>query len=245
MTVRKPTRGSLRLTVASLVAFAVLVVLVETAFEPLRLLDQGVASGLHAYARREPGLTGVLAVWTDVLGPWSWRAAVLLCAAWLVYRGAPRPAVWAVITIIVGGFLGTWLKVFVGRERPHFTDPVAVAPDQAFPSGHALNATLGAGVLVLLILPVLRGRPRLRALAWCVAGFLVLSVAYTRIALGVHWVSDVVGGVLLGVLVIAATTAGFETWRRDLGPPPPSPLREDGEPEAADEPPRGRPRRLL
>ncbi|MER6944327.1 phosphatase PAP2 family protein [Nonomuraea sp. NPDC000554] len=245
MTVRKATRGglSLWLTVASLVAFAVLVVLVETAFEPLRLLDQGVASGLHAYARREPGLTGVLAVWTAVFGPGPWRAAVLLCAAFLVYRGASRPAFWAVITITVGGLLGIWLKVLVGRARPYFPDPVAVATDQAFPSGHALNATLGAGVLVLVILPALRGRPRLRALAWCVAGFLVLSVAYTRIALGVHWVSDVVGGVLLGVLVIAATTAGFEAWRRDLGRPSARPLREAV--EAADEPPTRRPRRQL
>jgi undecaprenyl-diphosphatase len=60
----------------------------------------------------------------------------------------------------------------------------------------------------------------------------VLSVAYTRVALGVHWVSDVVGGVVLGVAVIAATAAAFETWRREQGRRPASPVSEGVEPES-------------
>lgn len=45
----------------------------------------------------------------------------------------------------------------------------------------------------------------------------VLGVGYTRVALGVHWVSDVVGGWLLGLVVVTATTFVFEAWRADIG----------------------------
>ncbi len=96
-----------------------------------------------------------------------------------------------------------------------------------------LTATLGCGVLLLALLPVL-GR---RAYAWAAAGsaVIVAVTAYTRVALGVHWLSDVVGGIVLGVAVLMATTAAFETWRRrDKGRPPASPVREGVEPEAAE-----------
>lgn len=42
-------------------------------------------------------------------------------------------------------------------------------------------------------------------------------MGYTRVALGVHWVSDVVGGWLLGIAVVTATTLVFEAWRADTG----------------------------
>jgi hypothetical protein len=52
----------------------------------------------------------------------------------------------------------------------------------------------------------------------------------------VHWVSDVLGGIVLGAGVVAATSLAFEAWRtRDVGRPPVSPAREGLEPEAADE----------
>jgi undecaprenyl-diphosphatase len=85
-------------------------------------------------------------------------------------------------------------------------------------------------VLVLLILPRLPAWGRL--LAWVIAWFLVVSVAYTRVALGVHWVSDVVAGVMLGVAVLAGTVAAFETWRREQGRKPLTPPIEGVEPRA-------------
>ncbi|MET7465371.1 phosphatase PAP2 family protein [Nonomuraea sp. NPDC005501] len=226
------SRLGLRLTLASLAVALVMVpfgLLLVVAKMPLNGLDAGVAADLHEYALAHPGVTRLLIVWTDLFGPWPWRIAVIAYAAWLLYKGAPRLAVWAVTTVTVGGLLGLALKIVVARARPHLPDPVALAPGDSFPSGHAVNVTLGAGVVVLLLLPHL---PRWgRWVAWCVAWFLVLSVGYTRIALGVHWVSDVVAGIVLGVAVVAATAAGFETWRREEGRRPVSPLTEGVEPE--------------
>ncbi|MFI7633272.1 phosphatase PAP2 family protein [Nonomuraea sp. NPDC049400] len=226
-------RLGLRLAIASLAAVLVMIpfsLLLVVAKLPVNELDAQVADELHQYALAHPEVTRLLIVWTDVFGPWPWRIAVIAYAAWLLCRGAPRPAIWAVTTVTVGGLLGLALKIIVARARPHLPDPVALAPGDAFPSGHAVNVTLGAGVIVLLMLPRL---PRWgRRVAWAVAWFLVLSVGYTRVALGVHWVSDVAAGIVLGVAVIAATAAGFETWRRDEGRRPASPLAEGVEPES-------------
>ncbi|WP_245765011.1 phosphatase PAP2 family protein [Nonomuraea jiangxiensis] len=223
----------LRLTLACLAAALVMIpfsLLLVVAKMPLNWLDAQVAGELHAYALAHPDVTRVLIVWTDVFGPWPWRIAVVLFAAWLFWRGARRLAVWAVTTVTVGGVLGLVLKIIVARARPHLPNPVALAPGDSFPSGHAVNATVGAGVVVLLVLPLLSRWGR--RVAWAVGCFLALSVGYTRIALGVHWVSDVVAGIILGAAVVAATTAAFETWRREHGRRPSSPLAEGVEPES-------------
>ncbi|MEV0582135.1 phosphatase PAP2 family protein [Nonomuraea sp. NPDC050310] len=223
------------LTVASLVValvsvpFLLIAVLVKVTFEPLHGLDQTVAANLHAYALANPDRTEFVWWWSEIFGPWPWRIAVLLLAAWAGWRGATRVALWAITTITVGGLLGLLLKIITDRARPEFPDPVAFAPGESFPSGHALSATLGAGVIVLMLLPFMSRK--IKIVAWALAAFLALSVAYTRIALGVHWVSDAVGGVLLGIAVIAATTIAFERWRRERGRPPADPHLEGVEPE--------------
>ncbi|MEV0235628.1 phosphatase PAP2 family protein [Nonomuraea sp. NPDC050786] len=226
-------RLGLRLAIASLAVALIMIpfsLLLVVAKMPVNGLDAHVADELHRYALAHPDVTRLLIVWTDLFGPWPWRIAVIAYAAWLLYKGAPRLAVWAVTTITVGGLLGLALKIIVARARPHLPDPVALAPGDSFPSGHAVNVTLGAGVIVLLLLPTL---PRWgRYVAWALASFVVLSVGYTRIALGVHWVSDVVAGIVLGAAVIAATVAGFETWRRGEGRRPAAPLAEGVEPES-------------
>ncbi|MFI7688538.1 phosphatase PAP2 family protein [Nonomuraea sp. NPDC049655] len=221
-----------RMTVA---AFAVALIMIPfslllvVAKMPLNRLDAGVAHELHEYALAHPGVTRVLIVWTDLFGPWPWRVAVAAFTIWLLMHGRRRLALWAITTVTAGGLIGLGLKILVARVRPHLPDPVALAPGDSFPSGHAVNVTLGAGVVTLLLLPML---PRWgRRLAWVLACFVVVSVGFTRIALGVHWVSDVVAGVVLGVAVIAATAAAFETWRRDTGRRPTAPLTEGMEPE--------------
>ncbi|NUR87762.1 MAG: phosphatase PAP2 family protein [Nonomuraea sp.] len=232
MTSRPFRRLGPRLTVAAFAAALIMIpftLLLVVAKMPLNRLDEQVAHELHEYALAHPGVTRLLIVWTDLLGPWPWRIAVGAFTVWLLVKGRRRLALWAITTVTVGGLLGLALKIIVARVRPHLPDPVALAPGDSFPSGHAVNVTLGAGVVTLLVLPML---PRWgRRVAWAFAWFAVVSVGFTRIALGVHWVSDVVAGTVLGMAVIAATAAAFETWRRDQGRRPAAPLAEGMEPE--------------
>ncbi|GAA0368487.1 phosphatase PAP2 family protein [Microbispora corallina] len=223
-------RLGLRLTVASgalalvAVPFMLLLVLVKTASEPLNRIDQGAAERLHAQAVAHPSFARAMELVSDVFGPLTWRIAVGAAVAWLLYRRAYHLALWAATTITVGGLLGLAVKVVVARARPHLPDPVALAPGASFPSGHTVNATLGAGILLLLALPLVRERGR--AVVWALAVLIPLAVGFSRIALGVHWFSDVVAGLVLGVAVVAATSAAFETWRRDVGRRPVEPYKE-------------------
>ncbi|MDG4761556.1 phosphatase PAP2 family protein [Micromonospora sp. WMMD710] len=226
----------LRLTLAVTAAFLVLVpfsllaLLVLGAWAPLHRLDMSVTDALHGYALDHPAWVVLMRVWTEVFAPMPLRAAALLLVIWLLRRGARRLAVWTGTTLVVGGLMGPLLKLLVGRDRPELLDPVARAAGYSFPSGHALNATLAAGVLLLVLLPY-AGRGVWRVMLWVVAVLLTVVTGLSRVALGVHFTSDVVGGWLLGAAVVAATAAAFTSWRAHTGLRPVRPAREGIAPE--------------
>src|SRR6478735_5302332 len=114
-----------------------------------------------------------------------------------------------------GWLIGLLAKTVVERARPALPDPVAHAPGFSFPSGHAMTATTSFAILLLVLLPLVRRG--LRPLLWAVAIVSVLGVGFTRVALGVHWFSDVAGGWTLGLAVVALTGWSFEAWRADAG----------------------------
>jgi undecaprenyl-diphosphatase len=206
----------LRLTVAAVAAFLVLVpfsllaVLAAGNWAPLQRIDQGVAGALHSGVAGHPAVVRAMLIWSDVFDPNSLRVAALVLVIWLVRRGDRRTALWVATTMAVGGLLGVLLKLLVGRHRPDLLEPVARAAGYSFPSGHALNAALAAGVFLLVFLPSTRRR---RPLLWAVAIAVTVVTGLCRMALGVHWTSDVVAGWILGIAVVAATSAAFVTWR--------------------------------
>jgi membrane-associated phospholipid phosphatase len=206
----------LRLTIAAVAAFLVLVpfallaVLVAGDWAPLHRLDLGVANALHADVAGHPAVIRAMLIWSDVFDPNSFRLAALVLVIWLVRRRARRMALWVTTTMAAGGLLGVLLKLLVGRHRPDLLDPVARAAGYSFPSGHALNAAVACGVFLLVFLPMDRGR---RPLLWIAAIIVTVVTGLCRVALGVHWVSDVAGGWILGIAVVAATSAAFVTWR--------------------------------
>ncbi|MGV9558785.1 phosphatase PAP2 family protein [Streptomyces sp. NPDC003522] len=215
-------RFGVRLLAASAVAavaavpFALLLVLVEGRWEPLRRLDAGAARRLHHTALEHPAWTAALRFLSDwVWDPATLRTAVALLTLWLLYRRAWRLAAWSAVTAVAGGLTGLLVKTVVERARPSLQDPVAHAPGFSFPSGHAMTATTSFAVLLLVLLPLVprAGRP----LCWGVAVVSVIGVGFTRVALGVHWFSDVVGGWLLGLAVVTLTAWAFEAWRAEAG----------------------------
>jgi MFS transporter, DHA2 family, multidrug resistance protein len=232
-------RLSTRLTLAVLVAvpacvaFGLLAVAVESAWNPFRSLDQRVASDLHAQVAPHPAWVHVLTAVTNAGGPTTFRVLVGVLAVGLWIRGARHLALWAVAVMAAGAVLDTVLKSAVGRVRPHLPNPLASAPGGSFPSGHALAATLGCGVIILVLLPVLHRRGRVAA--WTLGVIVVGAVSYTRVALGVHWVTDVVGSWILGIGLLAAATSAFGTWRREDGKRPVRPLTEGVDPEESTE----------
>ena len=213
------------------IPFTLLMLLVLSEWEPLERLDRGVADDLNDLARADPTLVDVLRFGSVALDPWVFRLAVIAVAVWLWRRGAQRLALWAVLTAAIGGVLGIVLKVLVDRARPTFPEPVASASGYSFPSGHALNSMLCVGILILIFLPVLSRTGK--TAAYALGAALVLLTGVDRIALGVHYVSDVLAGWVVALACLAGTSAGFEIWRREHGQRP-STVDEGVDPEAAD-----------
>ncbi|MFE0319900.1 phosphatase PAP2 family protein, partial [Streptomyces albogriseolus] len=134
----------------------------------------------------------------------------------------------------------------VGGARPEYPDPVDTAHYAAFPSGHAMTATVVLGLLLWLLHRHGVGRVLWRT-ALVVAVISVAGVGLTRVWLGVHWPTDVLGGWLFGALTVVAAVAVHRRLRpadagtapgRSGGTRPPS---SSPAPSTSDDPPR-RPR---
>ncbi|MFJ9641146.1 phosphatase PAP2 family protein [Streptomyces sp. NPDC101178] len=194
---------------AGIALFLVVLVLVAAQWPPLMALDRTVADSLHRHAVAEPGLVHVNRVLTDWFwDPWTMRLLVAVAVVALWWRGARLLALWVAAASLLGSLLSQGVKAAVGRERPRWPDPVDSAHFAAFPSGHAMTAAVSCGLL-LWLLRLYGAGPALWGGAVAVAVVSVIGVAVTRVYLGVHWLTDVVGGVLLGLAVVAFTVAGY------------------------------------
>jgi membrane-associated phospholipid phosphatase len=213
--------------------FLLLALLVRAKWDPLLDLDASVAGGLHGFAVQHGWFVDLLKALSDVFDPIVFRVVTTVTALVLLWRRRQRLATWMLVTIWGAALLGWLLKTVVGRTRPDLVDAVATAPGRSFPSGHALTSTVGCAVLLLLVMPLLRGGWRVLAVVVAVA--IPVAVGFARIGLGVHFLSDVVAGELLGLAWVAITAAVFRAWRRDVGLP--EAPRTEAEPELAEDRP--------
>ena len=103
----------------------------------------------------------------------------------------------SVIPIIVGFFL----KEAVGRVRPEYFITNSPPNSLSFPSGHALSAMIIGGLLIFFVEEMVQSI-RIRRALQVVIGILILAVGASRVYLGVHWPSDVIGGYLFGLMAL-------------------------------------------
>jgi undecaprenyl-diphosphatase len=224
----RATLAGLALVLVAL-PFGALLLLVRSRWDPLLDLDQGAGTGLHAFALRHHAFVTVLDVISTAGSAIVYVPLFAALTIWLYVRGLRRLAVFVAVTEAGSAVVNALVKGAVDRARPVLPDPVAHAGGYSFPSGHAQSATVAAGILLLVFLPALRGRRRAAALLAAAAW--PILVCFSRVGLGVHFVSDVVAGAILGVAWVAATTAAFSAWRREAGRPSVQPA-EGLEPEA-------------
>ena len=101
---------------------------------------------------------------------------------------------------------GNLLKLVVGRSRPDYL-LLDVAPTSlSFPSGHALFAAIFWGLLVWLAEESIQ-TPLIRRSVQVALGLLILAVGWSRVYLGLHWPSDVIGGYMYGLLAVWLLTS--------------------------------------
>jgi len=192
-----------------------LAVLVRTRYAPLVELDLDVSRAAEDAAADSPLLLRTAQVVTLLGDPVLVTLAAAVLAAVLWRRGSVRLALYVVAARAGALVLSQGLKHLVDRTRPEFEVPVATALGPSFPSGHALgSAVFWTTTAVLLVPHVRRARPLLLG-AVALAGL----VAASRVVLGVHYLTDVTGGLLLGLGWAAVCTAVFVVERSERGRP--------------------------
>jgi undecaprenyl-diphosphatase len=200
---------------------------------PLTTFDEDWAQWLNDRLADQDGAVAVLRAISFTGKPIFLLFAVGLPAVWALRRGARRITAFLAVTSIGGGLVDTAVKVAVGRPRPEVDEPIATAFGKSFPSGHSMSAIVCYGALLLVFLPLLSGRRRTLAVA--ATALLVALIGFSRLTLGVHFVSDVLGGYVLGAAWLSASVAAFEIWREERHRPRTAPLAEGIEPEEADD----------
>lgn len=184
--------------------------------ESLYRLDVAVFRAIHVGWHRV-WLDPVFLVLTCFGDGWYQTALVFLTLASPVTRRYFWPLI---ASLVLGGIAGAdLLKALITRERPSllpFSHPQEAWKYNSFPSGHTTSAFAIAATLFLLT--------RATKHAWWGPASLVLAafVGLSRIYRGVHWPSDVIGGVFCGVAFGAATYAVFIACGYSVEPSTPS-----------------------
>ncbi|HEY3260107.1 MAG TPA: phosphatase PAP2 family protein [Pseudonocardiaceae bacterium] len=203
------------MTAAGSVAFAVLAVLVHSKWAPLRTLDIDVADDVNRYVAAHPVQVDIWRTVSAVGSPAVLRVAALGGAVLLWIWHRRRAAALVIVTMLGAALLGALAKTLVRRPRPVVPEPVAHVGDWSFPSSHALTSFVGMGLLLVVALPGVRGVWRVALVA--AAGAVVAAVGFSRVALGVHYASDVAGGWVLGGTWLLATVALLRRLERRSG----------------------------
>ncbi len=124
----------------------------------------------------------------------------------------------------LGTMLGSWLlgvglKAHFERERPLDLHRLVSEDSYSFPSGHALNSATFCAISALTFRRAARGwagKPAVRYTVLGLAGVLPLVIGASRVWLAVHYVSDVAGGLILGLAWVLTAVAVHERWLKRL-----------------------------
>ncbi|MHB8459376.1 MAG: phosphatase PAP2 family protein [Candidatus Limnocylindrales bacterium] len=136
---------------------------------------------------------------------------VVLALGFLVVRHRRAEALFLVVAIAGSVALNGALKLLVGRPRPVL--PWAhVLPDPSFPSGHSMNSVVFYLALAVIAWTSLGRRAGTIAVAAAMA--IAFAIGFSRIYLGYHYLSDVIGGFTAGVAWLIVVALAFETIPR-------------------------------
>ncbi|WP_226357669.1 phosphatase PAP2 family protein [Pseudonocardia sp. ICBG601] len=189
-----PLRARVTGPVAAVLLVLAAVLLALAATGVLQTADTATAVGLAA--DRVPGVTVVALIVTEIGNTVGSTAVGLVGGAVLALRGRAAAGLCLAATPPVASVVFTVLKQLIDRPRPPAELQVTFIANESLPSGHATMVAAAWTALVLALWPVLRSRGRTLLTAFAVlwAG----AVGFSRLYLGVHWLSDVLAGWTLG-----------------------------------------------
>lgn len=199
-----------RLVLASGVVFALgLLLSLVVRIGAIADADHEVTAWLHDRAIESERVVDVTLAVTTIGNPLTLTAFVVITAGWLLVHRHVRTAVWLVTVTLMGAVVESILKVVVGRARPDFDSVLLDPVSKSFPSGHAMNTTVVLGAITVAVVAAATS-PRAGAVPAAAVGAVIVAfgVGVSRPALGVHFVSDVIAGWLLGVVWLVVARPG-------------------------------------
>ncbi|HEV3145783.1 MAG TPA: phosphatase PAP2 family protein [Gemmataceae bacterium] len=205
--------GLLLIALGSLLLYALLTRAVLHEWQPLLEWDGAWKQRLHEHGRFHPQLVALFRAFTTLSNTdMLFFEAALVTTVLAVRRHWRLAFVW--FTAIFGGyFLVEALKAVVDRPRPFFPDPFVFTSTGSFPSGHASGAVLVFGLQAYL---VARFWPKWRYVSFACCGAIILTMGFSRLYLGAHWFSDVLGGFLLALAWDLMAIAGMKFIPRSV-----------------------------
>jgi undecaprenyl-diphosphatase len=221
--------GPLMVVTAAAAVFTLLLIFVRLRWAPLESADHTAAADLNKLVAGHAALVSAVTAVTSLGSTVVLCIVVGLAVILLLIRRLWRLALYLLVTGAGALVLDPVLKSLVGRLRPVLAHPIAHGTGNSFPSGHALGSMVCYGAILLVFLPAARGR--LRTVFVVVVAAIILIVGVTRILLGVHYISDVIGGWAIGLLWLGITAFAFELTRSATGHRVTDPVTEGLEPE--------------
>ena len=180
--------------------------------EPLTVADAQLSTWLHL--RGSPFLTDAMFVATSFGSTLTVTCISVALGLYLLWR---RRLFWftALVSSVVGGvLLNRFLKYAFHRPRPHFDDPILTLTSYSFPSGHTMMATVLYGMVAAYLFARTPDWRR-RVLIVFSASLLIALVGFSRIYLGAHYLSDVLGAMAEGLAWLSlCLTVVYSIWRQ-------------------------------
>jgi undecaprenyl-diphosphatase len=147
------------------------------------------------------GWLDTAAVAVSSLGWFPVSVALIATVATLLWLQGHRVDTMIMLLSMAPMGIGNAIKILVDRPRPDHLLLGSMPGGMGFPSGHAIYATVFCGLLIFLAGQLVRTTLLRRCIQIGLA-VLVLLMGATRVYLGVHWPSDVIGGYLFGIMAL-------------------------------------------
>ena len=158
--------------------------------------DEAILRWIHGHST--PGLTTFMREMT-YLGTGSVVVVVVGVAALFLWHTEHKHSARLLLASTIGGILlNNTLKLIFHRERPSLFEWGTTVASSSFPSGHAMSATVVYGTVAYLVIRLQQSRWA-KVLTLTSAVLLIFLVCLTRLYLGVHYPSDVLGGMIVGL----------------------------------------------
>lgn len=179
--------------------------------DPLTMMDREVALRLHEHAT--PQRTGWMLEASFLASPGVIGVSTAIAACVFLRRRWWYRLLALALTVPGGLALNLLLKSAFERQRPQFDDPLVKLTDFSFPSGHTMMATLFYGLLIVVASVHIRSRVVRVTTIVALCGVIAL-VGFSRMYLGAHYLSDVLGALTMGVAWLALCVTAVDTMRR-------------------------------